>query len=815
MTTPWRKALRDFRLEGPRTVLVVLAVALGISAFATVLSTYAILTRELNDGYLATNPASATLWTDAVDDELLRTLAADPDIREAEARRAVRGRIRAGPAEWRNLQLFVVKDYGQIRVSILEPQQGAWPPAPGEILVERDALQVARARIGDTVRVKTANGPERSLRLTGTVHDVGQAQARMENMVYGYIVLDTLAELGEEPYLDQLKIRVAGDANDEAHVRRVAAATRQRLEGLGHPVRRMETPKPGEHPHAAIMGLLLLAQAAFGLFALALSGILVVNLLTALMAAQVRQIGVMKAVGGTRRQVASIYLGQALLLGVAALALAVPAGMGGSRVFCRYLAVFLNFDVTSFAVPWWVYGLEAAVGLLVPLLAAAHPVARGSGVSVHEALVDFGAGRKSFGTSAFDRFLARRRGLGRPLLMALRNIFRRRARLALTLSTLAVAGLFFMSALNTRASLIRTLDRFFETRRYDLTVTLGAMAPFETTLRAVRRTPGVREAEGWIVTEGTLPVPGEAMSPPAAGGPHGAGRPALPHGGAPLGDRFSLVALPPETVLLRPNIVEGRGLRADDTNAVVANSALAAKGLAVGREVTVRLGNAEVQLRVVGRAHEPFVAGATAYVPRGFVEGRGGLSGMTNSIRLALEETDRATLARVKASLEEQLEQEGIRAVGSSSQADSRFGFDQHMVMIYVFLIVMSAIMVGVGALGLMTTMSLNVLERRREMGVMRAIGASPGVVWRIVVAEGAIIGLASWLLAVLAAWPVSRLVGDLIVKAMFRTGLDHVVDPLGPLAWLVVSVVFGAVASFLPAWHASRGSVREAIGYE
>ena len=63
------------------------------------------------------------------------------------------------------------------------------------------------------------------------------------------------------------------------------------------------------------------------------------------------------------------------------------------------------------------------------------------------------------------------------------------------------------------------------------------------------------------------------------------------------------------------------------------------------------------------------------------------------------------------------------------------------MLMIYVFLIVMSGVLAGVGGLGLMTTMSLNVLERRREMGVLRAIGATPAAVWAIVVAEGAVIG--------------------------------------------------------------------------
>src|SRR5262249_32743616 len=132
----------------------------------------------------ATNPASATLRTDAIDDALVAAVLSGHGVSDAESGRVVTGRVKAGPMEGRNPTLFVVKDYGNIRVSRIVPEKGAWPPGEGDILIERDALQVARAGIGDTVTVRLPRGPERTLRLAGTVHDVGQAQARMENLVY-------------------------------------------------------------------------------------------------------------------------------------------------------------------------------------------------------------------------------------------------------------------------------------------------------------------------------------------------------------------------------------------------------------------------------------------------------------------------------------------------------------------------------------------------------------------------------------------------------------------------------------------------------
>jgi putative ABC transport system permease protein len=813
----WAKAARDLWLERTRSAFVVLAIAIGIAAFGTVLSSYAILVRELNRGYLATNPASAVLRTDPLDDALLAELKQVPGVGDVEARRVLRGRLKSGPGEWRSLVLHVVKDYGDIRISRLVPQAGAWPPAAGEILIERDALQVARARIGDPVTVRTAEGSERTLRLSGSVHDVGQAQARMENIVYGYVTVDTLAPLGEQPYLDQLSLVVADRSLDEAHVRSVADAVRTRLESAGHPVRRVDVPKPGQHPHADLMGMLLLSKAAFGLFALVLSGILVVNLLTALLAAQVRQIGVMKAVGGTRWPIARIYLAQALLLGAAAGVVAVPLGVWGSRVLCRYLAVFLNFDIASFSVPWWVYLLEALVGLLVPLLAAAYPVARGTRVSVREALADYGVAQSSFGATAFDRVLSAIGGTRRPLLLSLRNAFRRRARLGLTLVTLSVGGLFFMSALNVRASLIRTIDRLFDSMKYDLTVGLGSLQPLETLDRAVRRTPGVLRAEGWVTTEASL-VPADAASPasPPAPLPHAPGR-APAHGGAAQSpDRYTLVALPAGSDLVAPDILEGRGLRHGDTNALLVNNTLAARDprFRVGGAVTLRLGHRQVSWQVVGVTREP-LSPALGYIPLGHLEQLGGQRGMASSLRLVLERKDPASISAVKARLDQSLEREGVRALSSLSSADRRVGFDEHMRMIYVFLIVMSSVLAVVGGLGLMTTMSLNVLERRREMGVLRAIGAAPRTVWLIVVAEAVVIGTLSWALAAAVAWPFSRTLADILVRGLFRTRLDFVFEPSGLLVWLSVCVLLAAVASLLPAWHASRCPVREAIAYE
>jgi putative ABC transport system permease protein len=811
MTTLTHKALRDFWQERTRSILVVVAIALGIAAFSSVMSSYAILTRELDQGYLRTNPASAIFRMDAIDDDLVKAVLSEKSVSDAEPRRIISGQLKSGPIQWRNLVLFVVKDYGDVRVSKLEHERGSWPPAKGELLIERDAFQVAHAKIGDVVTVKTSSGVENQLVISGSVHDVGQAQARMENSVYGYITLETLELLGERPYLDQLNILVAQDRFDEPHIREVTSRVQKIIEDRGHQIRRVDIPAPGKHPHSDLMGTLLLSMSSFGLFVLALSGILVVNLLTSIIASQVRQIGIMKAVGATRWQVARIYFGQAILLGASATLMALPLGLIGARALCKYMAVFLNFDITSFSVPIWVYLMVAAVGIVTPLLAAAYPVWKGTRVPVRVAISDYGVSANHFGTNLIDRMLAQIGGSYRPFLMSLRNSFRRRARLALTLLTLSAGGVFFMSALNVRASMINTLDRMFDVRKFDLSVAFSGPQPIEKLRSAISRTPGITAAEEWFGTEASLSDPTASTGDPGLHSPSAS--PNL-HGRVADEDRFNIVALPTDTKLLKPHIIEGRMLIPSDSDSIVINTALARKShlMKVGNTIHLQMGPADTSWKVVGISSETF-SPPVAYIPLSFIQERH--PGMANNVRLALSRTDSDSIDQLKADLDKNLEQEGIRARSASSKADSRYGFDQHMLMIYIFLIVMSAIIGGVGGLGLMTTMSVNVLERRREMGVLRAIGATPRAIAFIVVCEGLVIGLLSWLIASLIAWPISKLAGDAIVGLLFRDGMDFVFEPRGMLIWLLASILFSAGATLFPAWRASRSTVRESLAYQ
>ncbi|CAG0935890.1 ABC transporter permease YtrF [Thermoflexales bacterium] len=792
----WRKALRDLWLNRSRTSLVVAAIAIGVFGIAAVADAYAILPPQMAENYARTIPASATLWTDPLDEAFVQTVRERPEIADAEARRKVVGRIQIGPDEWKIIWLFVIRDFNDVRLDRFTPEAGTWPPVKGEILLERGALSVAHARIGDSAIVKIPEGPQRSLKLVGTAHAPGLAPAWMEGMAYGFITPETLEWLGGKPYLDELKITVAQNAMDEAAIRQTAYQLKAWLEQSGRTVYRIEIPKPGEHPHVTQMASFLYMLGAFGLLALVLSGFLVANTISALLAQQIRQIGVMKAVGGRTRQIMGIYFGMVLFLGGVALAIAMPLGMLVGRGYAQFVAEMLNFEIFSDAIPLPYFVLQAIIGLLIPIVVAAYPIYQGSRLTVREAITDYGVGQGKFGRSVSDRLLGRLRGLPRPFMLSVRNTFRRTGRLLLTLGPLAAAGVVFMAAMNISASLNATLAAKSAATRFDLQFRFSRSYPVDQIEQTIRETPGVLRAEAW-----------------------GGARAVRVYADGTTGNSFDLIALPAHTELMTAGpLIAGRWLQPGDQNKLVINQTLLAwreADLKAGDVITLSINRQETSWQIVGIMQEELITGPTAYANNEYFAKVTHQTGYAANAVVVTQAPDPEAVMAMSRTLEQKLANAGLDVYSDFKLAALLKALEEHFGVLYFLLMFMSMLVATVGGLGLISSMSLNVLERTREIGVMRATGAGTHAILRIVVTEGALIGGLSWMIAVVVAWPVSAYLSYNFGLIMFEAPLVFAVSPLGVVLWLGLVVGFAIGASFYPAWNASRLPVREALAYE
>jgi putative ABC transport system permease protein len=111
--------------------------------------------------------------------------------------------------------------------------------------------------------------------------------------------------------------------------------------------------------------------------------------------------------------------------------------------------------------------------------------------------------------------------------------------------------------------------------------------------------------------------------------------------------------------------------------------------------------------------------------------------------------------------------------------------------------------------------MGMNVLERTREIGVMRSIGAVDREIMRTVIVEGLVIGSISWLLGALLSFPITYLLSSIISSAIFHSQIAVHFTFTGFLIWLLVVLALSAVASILPARNATRLTIREVLAYE
>jgi len=790
----WQKILGDLRAYKTRTVVVILSIAVGVFAVGMIAGTQVILTRDMQASYLAIDPPAAILGVSAFDDDLVEAIRRMPQVDEAEGHGGLSVRLKVGPDTWRTLHIAAFPDYNHIRVNKITSEQGAWPPPKHEILIERSSLALTNAQIGDSVMVELPDGTRRSIRIAGTAHNINMPPAAFTGWVDGFVTFETLEWLGGSRDYTALFLTLNDKTLDRDGAGKIVNLVRDKIERGGYDVNFAYVPIPGKHPADSAMQPLLLILGVLGAMSLLLSGFLVVNTIGALLTQQARQIGIMKSIGANTRQIMGMYLATVLVYGLLALLIAIPLGALGAYGFTKYLAELINFDIINYTTPPRVLALEVGAGLVVPLLAALWPVLGGARVTVREAISSYGLGRGRFGHGRLDRLLERVHFLSRPLLLSLRNTFRRKGRLALTLTTLVLGGATFIGVFSVREGLFLTAEqKIFTFWRHDLLAFFDRPYTVELLAQEARKVPGVVRVE---------PIAYTGM------------RRLRPDGNQ--SDNIGLIGIHYNNDLINATLLSGRWIVPGDQNAIVISTDTLKNetDLKVGDDMVLKYGERELNWRIVG-IYQGGLSEARAIVSYDQLTSITRLPGRASWIQVVTSQHDQATRERVVRQLNEHFKALGIHMSGSETLDDIRRIIGSQFGIIVSLLMIMAVLLAVVGGLGLMGTMSINVLERTREIGVLRAIGASNGAVLRIVIVEGVLIGVISWAIGAILALPLSIVFSDAVGVAFLQMPLDFVFSLRGLAIWLGVVVILAALASFLPAWNAARLTVRDVLAYE
>jgi len=419
---------------------------------------------------------------------------------------------------------------------------------------------------------------------------------------------------------------------------------------------------------------------------------------------------------------------------------------------------------------------------------------------VRQAIASYGLGG-DFHSGWFDRIIE---GIGQRWLpsyyaTALGNLFRHKGRLLLTQFVLVAAGSAFLMVMSLNSSISLTLDNFFTRQDYETMIQFDQNEKVDRVASLAESVEGVEQVELQLVQSASMFVSGQLAKEAGIG---------ADIKGVPEGSDF-----------FKPLIVAGRWLAPGDGRAVVLSRDTAEKNnILVGDTVTLDLGVlGKDKWQVVG-LYEPVFVGnfviASMYAPQDALYKATKKYNQGVQLLVRTTSNDGAYTADVTEKLKEIYERNNMKVVDSQTQAALRATNEWQFSIVTSMLLALSIIIAIVGAIALMGALSIGVIERTKEIGVLRAIGARSSTILGIFIMEGILQGTLSWLISIPISFFASPVVANLLGHAMFGATLDYQYSWSAVGVWLGIIVVIAVLASILPARSATRISVRDSLAY-
>ncbi|MEI6852173.1 MAG: FtsX-like permease family protein [Bacteroidota bacterium] len=785
----FKKAFSDLRISPKRTFLVVFALVLGIWGVGTVLVSYFILSNDLNANYQSTHPAQVIFHSDKFDKMNLQEFISRPEVETAELRDFSLHRIEVYPNVWIPMWLYGVEDFNKFNMANVFQQEGRKVPLPGSILIERDCKRVSDIKIGDSPRVRIGS-TIKNVKISGICFDPAQAPATQDAFVYAYTDKKTYHDVTGLPNNQRLIVRLK-DVHSADDVKRVSDNISRDLKAKGITVSSIDIPKFNQHPHQWQLNTLLFLIGAIGFLAFIMGAVLVSQLMKSIMASQVRQIGFIKAIGASRWQVFQIYILMLLLMGLFAGILAVPAAVATGKAFSAFVAFKLNFNILTTTIPFHVYLYLLAASLLLPLLFSFSILLKGTRVSVREALSDYGISVKK---SLREYKSLIKLPISNTFILALRNSIRNSSRLTVTIMAMAFGVAIFSTGFNVRQSLWELLTGYKNEMRYDVQVVLNNPVSKEEATKYFTSIPNVSSTELWLGGRGE--IQSRIISTDKGAG---------------------IVALPGNSEFLKLKIRNGRWLtKSNDIEVVLNQQALELYNYpAIGSSLNLIIGNKMIRTKLVGMTEQ--FEKPKVYIDINQYDSLLNPMHNVNTVSFKATHNSYKDVVELKKDLEKAIAGSDLDVAYVMSQAERVKIIYDHLNIILSTIIILSFLVLVVSAIGMASATGINIWERTREIGVMRAIGATPKKIYSIFVIEGMITSILSIALGLTLAYPLSKLASVFFGNLMLgkEAVLQYAFSPLGFWITIVVTILFGWLASRFPAKSAIQIPTHKALSYE
>ncbi|CAG1017051.1 Macrolide export ATP-binding/permease protein MacB [Anaerolineales bacterium] len=796
----WFKIWFDLWHNKTRTLLAVFSIAAGVYAVGAIFGMSDLLTTKLNKSHHAVLPTHVNVMLEnVVDRETLLSLKDVEGVEDIEPYNSVSIFYKLRPEDdWRPGVIQMRDDFENQKYELLQLREGHWPDVKNEVAVERMAAQFLDIGIGDSVIFKI-DEKERNVPVTGLVRHPFVPPPQFQDLAFFFMSSKGMERLDiPEGKFSSFYVRVTPYSADYA--KEVASAIKSKLAKQDIRVAAFVYEDPNKHWGSAFFDGITLVQKLLALICVIISAVLVYNTLSNLITQQINQIGILKAIGGRTRTIITMYLFSALVYGILALVVALPLGaVTASKITVVFLGLF-NIDAPPFEVSREAIIYQVMSALLAPLLAGLPPVLQGAGITVRQAIASYGLGG-DFHSSWFDLFIERvgRRWLPSHYATALGNMFRHKGRLLLTQLVLIAAGSAFLMVQSMESSISLTLDNFFARQDYETMIQFDHNEKASRVQEIANRVEGVEEIELQLVPSASMYVSGQLIKDAGIG--------------------TYIKGIPEGSDFFKPLIVSGRWITSGEGRVVVLSRETAKKNkIKVGDMVTIDLGTmGRDEWQVIG-LYEPVFVGNfvidTIYAPQEALYKTTKKYNQGTVLLIRTTSTDGKFTDKVTRELKELYEKNNMKVMDSMTQAAQRETNEWQFSTVTWMLLALSIIVAVVGAIALMGALSIGVIERTKEIGVLRAVGARSHTILGIFVMEGVLQGLLSWLVAVPISLVTSPIVAKSLGIAMFGATLDYQYNWAAIGVWFGIIIVISVLASILPARGATQISVRDNLAY-
>ena len=267
--------------------------------------------------------------------------------------------------------------------------------------------------------------------------------------------------------------------------------------------------------------------------------------------------------------------------------------------------------------------------------------------------------------------------------------------------------------------------------------------------------------------------------------------------------------------MTRPGVIHGSWLTSGVRRGIFVNADFLdlSPSLQIGSVITLNIAGREEEWTILGSGARGFIP--VAYVFYEDLISQTGLDGLANRLVIQTTRSDPGFQSTLESNVLARLEQINFDVLGSQTTTQLKETSAAQMDIVIVLLLAMVVLIAVVGGLGLAITMSLNVLERTREIGILRSLGAQNGVVRRVVIVEGLVIGLISWAVSIPCSIPLAIWLGDSLGNSLLARPLDYIFSIPAMLMWLGLMLVISVIASIIPAQNAVRLTIRDTLVYE